>query len=96
MSDKTTSRSATSDAASTDSSNHSSHDNGGVSNQARQTAHRVAAGAMEIGQDAAQHYVREPAKDLFSLAKDYAKDHPDVAACWAFGLGVIVGWKLKP
>ncbi|MGB7347211.1 MAG: hypothetical protein WBD20_23515 [Pirellulaceae bacterium] len=42
------------------------------------------------------HYVAEPAKDLLSLAKDYAKDKPEVAAVWAFGLGLIVGWKIKP
>jgi hypothetical protein len=45
---------------------------------------------------ATEHYVTEPAKDLFSLAKAYAKDKPEVAAVWAFGLGVIVGWKIKP
>ncbi len=67
-----------------------------ISDQARQAAQRVAAGAMEFGQEAADYYVKEPAKDLFSLAKSYAKEKPDVAACWAFGLGVIVGWKLKP
>ena len=67
-----------------------------MSDQARQTAQRIAAGALEIGHEAADHYVKEPAKDLFSLAKSYAQDHPDVAACWAFGLGVLVGWKLKP
>ncbi|MCC9601749.1 hypothetical protein LOC67_14410 [Stieleria sp. JC731] len=58
--------------------------------------HRVAEQAVEYGQGAAEHYVKEPARDLFSLAKSYAKDHPDVAACWAFGLGIIVGWKIKP
>ena len=67
-----------------------------MSDHAREAANRVAAGAMEAGQDAARHYVKEPAQDLFSLAKSYAKDNPDVAACWAFGLGVLVGWKLKP
>ncbi len=67
-----------------------------MSDQARETAQRVANTAVEMGQDAAQHYVQEPAKDLISLAKDYAKDNPDVAACWAFGLGVLIGWKLKP
>ncbi|NND96122.1 MAG: hypothetical protein HKN47_02195 [Pirellulaceae bacterium] len=45
---------------------------------------------------ATEHYVTEPAKDLVSLAKSYAKDKPEVAAVWAFGLGVIVGWKIKP
>ncbi|QDV88902.1 hypothetical protein [Planctomycetes bacterium TBK1r] len=70
--------------------------NSEAARRARETAQRIATGAKEIGQDAAQHYVQEPAKDLISLAKEYAKDHPDVAACWAFGLGVVVGWKLKP
>lgn len=67
-----------------------------MSDHARDTAQRVATGAMELGHEAADHYVKEPAKDLFSLAKSYAKDNPDVAACWAFGLGIVVGWKLKP
>lgn len=67
-----------------------------MSDHALETAHRVATGAMEIGHDAAEYYVKEPAQDLISLAKSYAKDKPDVAACWAFGLGVWVGWKLKP
>jgi len=64
--------------------------------QARHTANRMASGAVEVGQEAAEHYLTEPARDLFSLAKSYAKDHPDVAACWAFAFGVVVGWKLKP
>lgn len=67
-----------------------------MTDQAREAANRVAAGALEMGQEAAHHYVKEPAQDLLSLAKSYAKDNPDVAACWAFGLGVLVGWKLKP
>ncbi|MCM2371653.1 hypothetical protein [Aporhodopirellula aestuarii] len=67
-----------------------------VSDQARDTANRVAVNASEAAQDAARHFVSEPAQDLFSLAKQYARENPDVAACWAFGLGVVVGWKLKP
>lgn len=41
------------------------------------------------------HYVAEPAKDVFSLLRDYAKDRPDIAAVWLFGAGVLVGWKLR-
>ena len=75
----------------------SAQSNGAImSDQARETATRVANTAMEYGHEAVDHYVKEPAKDLLSLAKDYAKDNPDVAACWAFGIGVLVGWKLKP
>jgi ElaB/YqjD/DUF883 family membrane-anchored ribosome-binding protein len=75
---------------------HVSDETNKMSQHARDTAHRVASTAMEYGHGAAEHYVKEPAKDLLSLAKDYAKDHPDVAACWAFGLGFFIGWKLKP
>ncbi|TWU16203.1 hypothetical protein [Allorhodopirellula heiligendammensis] len=67
-----------------------------MSDHARETASRAAAGAGDVAHDAARHFVREPAADLFSLAKQYARDKPDVAACWAFALGVVVGWKLKP
>lgn len=63
---------------------------------ARHTADRVANAASAYGHEAATHFVREPASDLFSLAKAYARDKPDVAACWAFAIGVVVGWKLKP
>ncbi len=70
--------------------------NHSMQDQAYDAAGRVANSAMEIGQDVADHYVKAPAKDLFSLAKEYAKDNPDVAACWAFGLGIVIGWKIKP
>jgi len=70
--------------------------NSATSDKARNTADRVASHAGDAMHDAASHYVREPAKDLFVLAKSYAKDNPDVAACWAFAIGVVVGWKLKP
>ncbi|MGB7324752.1 MAG: hypothetical protein WBD31_07760 [Rubripirellula sp.] len=53
--------------------------------------------SLAVGaRDFKDHYVSEPTKDLLSLAKAYAKDKPDVAAAWAFGLGLIVGWKIKP
>jgi len=64
--------------------------------QAREQAEHFAHSAAQAGQGAAEHYVREPANDLFGLAKDYARDNPDIAACWAFGLGFLIGWKLKP
>ncbi len=28
--------------------------------------------------------------------KEYAKEHPEVVALWTFGIGFILGWKLKP
>lgn len=52
--------------------------------------------AADHGRDAARHYLREPASDIVTLLRDYAKEKPDVAALWCFSLGIIVGWKLKP
>ncbi|TWU01712.1 hypothetical protein [Neorhodopirellula pilleata] len=67
-----------------------------IGDTARVTAERAATYAAQQGQVAARHYVAEPAKDLLTLMKEYAREKPDVAACWCFGLGILVGWKLKP
>lgn len=37
----------------------------------------------------------QPSKDLVEHMKEYAREKPEVAALWCFGLGFIVGWKLK-
>lgn len=34
--------------------------------------------------------------DLVEYLKDYAREKPEVAALWCFGIGFILGWKLKP
>ena len=56
---------------------------------------QTASMASEKLQQAGNHFVAEPARDLFGVLKDYAHDKPDVAAMWCFGLGLIVGWKLR-
>jgi hypothetical protein len=28
--------------------------------------------------------------------RDYSRSRPEVVALWAFGIGFILGWKLKP
>jgi hypothetical protein len=38
----------------------------------------------------------KPAEDLIQYLTDYAKQKPDVAALWCFGIGFVLGWKLKP
>jgi len=62
----------------------------------RQMVNQTTESFKSGARDAGEHYVTEPAKDLVSLAKEYARDKPEVACAWAFGLGVIVGWKIKP
>lgn len=38
----------------------------------------------------------QPSEDFVQYLKDYARAKPDVAALWCFGIGFVVGWKLKP
>lgn len=73
-----------------------SNASGGVRTMVTDTAESLAVGARDCAVECTEHYLTEPAKDLFTLAKGYAKEHPDVAAAWAFALGVVLGWKLKP
>jgi hypothetical protein len=37
-----------------------------------------------------------PTQDVVDYLKSYARERPEVAALWCFGLGFILGWKLKP
>jgi len=51
--------------------------------------------ASEKLRQGGQHFIADPARDIFGVLKDYAHEKPDVAAMWCFGLGLIVGWKLR-
>ncbi len=37
-----------------------------------------------------------PAQDLWEYAQAYAREKPDMCALWCFGVGFVLGWKLKP
>jgi hypothetical protein len=37
-----------------------------------------------------------PTQDVLDYVRDYAREKPEVAALWCFGIGFILGWKLKP
>lgn len=39
---------------------------------------------------------QQPPTELVPFLKAYAREKPDVAALWCFGLGFVIGWKLKP
>jgi len=38
----------------------------------------------------------QPFTDLAEYAKDYAREKPEVVALVCFGVGFMLGWKLKP
>ena len=42
-----------------------------------------------------QHQLH-PGPDLVEYAKSYASEKPEIVALWCFGVGFILGWKLKP
>ncbi len=65
------------------------------SSEAQEKLQRVAKQVAGASQNAASHFVGEPAQDLLGLAKQYVKDKPDIAAMWCFAFGVMVGWKLR-
>ena len=36
------------------------------------------------------------AQDVVERVKQYARDEPVSFALWAFGIGFVLGWRLKP
>jgi len=38
----------------------------------------------------------QPLDEALSAFKEYAQQRPEVVAMWAFGIGFVLGWKLKP
>jgi hypothetical protein len=37
----------------------------------------------------------EMGRDMVQYLREYARDNPESAALWCFGLGFVLGWKLK-
>jgi hypothetical protein len=37
----------------------------------------------------------ELGRDLVQYLREYARDNPEAAALWCFGIGFVLGWKLK-
>jgi len=34
--------------------------------------------------------------DATAFLREYSRSRPEVVALWAFGIGFVLGWKLKP
>lgn len=43
-----------------------------------------------------EDYPLRPMEDFSKYLRDYAKQKPEVIAFACFGIGFILGWKLKP
>ena len=35
-------------------------------------------------------------KSIFEHFHEYGRERPEVVALWCFGIGFVLGWKLKP
>ncbi|QDT54843.1 hypothetical protein Pan44_28810 [Caulifigura coniformis] len=55
-----------------------------------------AATSTQRREGGSQEVVAKPAEDIVQYLTAYAKQKPDVAALWCFGIGFVLGWKLKP
>ena len=38
----------------------------------------------------------KPTSDLVEYFRQYSRERPEVVALWCFGIGFVLGWKLKP
>ena len=53
-------------------------------------------GGRQMSQREGDENVMQPFDDLYKYFQDYARERPDVVALWCFGIGFVLGWKLKP
>ena len=47
-------------------------------------------------QSAGRTPAMRPSEDILEYLRQYAREKPEVAALWCFGIGFVLGWKLKP
>ncbi len=65
-----------------------------MTNQVTQGQNRPKQQGSQPGAQA-QH-MQNPVDDMFHYLIEYARERPEQAALWCFGIGFILGWKLKP
>ena len=60
-----------------------------------EASHSLSEAVGQRSHAATEHLLTTPAKDILQQLKDYAQEKPDVAVCWCFAIGIVVGWKLR-
>jgi len=59
-----------------------------------QTANRPAKQRQE-SDNMSQQEPMEIGREIVDHLRDYARENPVAAALWCFGIGFVLGWKLK-
>ena len=69
-----------------------------ANNAATKTTQRPASQPMTSSSNSggSQAQAMQPMPDLVDYIREYARQKPEAAAMWCFGIGFVVGWKLKP
>jgi ElaB/YqjD/DUF883 family membrane-anchored ribosome-binding protein len=49
-----------------------------------------------MGPSRADNWAETTIRSVSETIEDYARENPLTFAAWAFGIGFILGWKLKP
>jgi hypothetical protein len=52
--------------------------------------------SMQSGETSGYPQHLHPSEDLMDYLRAYAREKPEVVALWCFGVGFVLGWKLKP
>jgi hypothetical protein len=58
-----------------------------------QTATRKS--VQRLQQDLREIEPAEMGRDMVQYLREYARENPEAAALWCFGIGFVLGWKLK-
>jgi hypothetical protein len=51
---------------------------------------------QRLQQDLRELEPAEVGRDIVQYLREYARENPESAALWCFGIGFVLGWKLKP
>ncbi len=61
-----------------------------------QTANRRQPAPANKAIEAARNEQLTATESAMACMKEYARTRPEVVTLWAFGIGFVLGWKLKP
>jgi hypothetical protein len=51
---------------------------------------------LRVSPGRADNWAETTIRSVAETIEDYARENPLMFATWAFGIGFILGWKLKP
>jgi len=67
-----------------------------ASNATKSQSQSSGASQADRGKGQSEMMDMSPSTDLVEYCKEYARQKPEMAALWCFGIGFVLGWKLKP